>query len=86
MVASFPLLCKLLQTDNDRLRNAVAGALGSADMRQVLQDARTRYQTAERRAEDAENRVAQLSAVVAELQRKNEMLQQQIAVSALHSS
>lgn len=85
IVASFPLLCKLLQTDCDKLRTAAAKALGSADMRQVLHDARTRYETAERRASEAEKKVVDLSVAVKDLQRKNEMLQQQIAVSALHT-
>lgn len=77
IVSSFPLLCKLLQTNHDAVRNAAAGALGSADLRQVLSDARARYEEAEDRATRAEKEVAELNKAIAELQRKNEALQQQ---------
>ena len=84
IISSFPFLCKLVQTNHEAVRNAAAGALGSADLRQVLSDARTRYEDAEQRATKAEEQVAELSKAVAELQKKNEVLQQQIELSPLH--
>ncbi|CAB9509407.1 Protein MON2 homolog [Seminavis robusta] len=79
IVSSFPLLCQLVQTNNEQVRNAAAAALGSADLRQVLSDSRTRYEKAEERATRAEKEVAELNLAVAELQRKNDMLQQRMA-------
>ena len=84
IVSSFPLLCKLVQTNHEDVRNAAAGALGSADLRRVLSDARSRYESAEQRAKRAEEQVAELSKAVVELQKKNEVLQQQIELSPLH--
>lgn len=84
IVSSFPLLCKLVQTKHEAVRNAAAGALGSADLRQVLSDARVRYEDAEKRATKAEEEVAELNTAVAELQKKNESLQQQIEMAPLH--
>ena len=84
IVSSFPLLCRLVQTKNEGVRNAAASALGSIDLRQVLSDARSRCEQAERRAEMAEKEASELGQAVAELQRKNEMLQQQVALSSLH--
>lgn len=75
IVSSFPLLCKLVQTNHEAVRNAAAGALGSADLRQVLSDARVRYEDAELRASRAEKEAAELRRAVAELQKKNEALQ-----------
>lgn len=84
IISSFPLLCKLAQTQHEAVRNAAAGALGSADLRQVLTDARLRYEDAEQRATAAEKQVAELNKAVLELQKKNEVLQQQVELSPLH--
>lgn len=84
IVSSFPLLCKLVQTDHDTVRNAAAAALGAADVRQVLSVAREKCEKAEKRAAVAEKQVSELSEAIEDLQKKNEMLQKQVAVSALH--
>ena len=84
IISSFPLLCKLVQTNHEAVRNAAAGALGSADLRQVLTDARLRYEEAEQRATKSEQQVAELNMAVAELQKKSEVLQQQVELSPLH--
>jgi hypothetical protein len=86
IISSLPLLCKLVQTNREKVRNAAASALGSADLRQVLSDARTRYENAEERARKAEQGVAELSIAIAELQKKNEILQKQVALSPFHLS
>lgn len=81
ILSSFPLLCKLVQTSHDQVRNAAAAALGSADLRQVLSDARVRCEKAETRADEAEKKAADLAKAVEELQKKNELLQQEVARS-----
>jgi hypothetical protein len=86
VVSSFPLLCKLVQTNHEVVRNAAAAALGAADVRQVLSDARDRYKRAEQRAVQAEKQVSDLKAAVEALQQKNEELQRQVALSTLHIS
>lgn len=75
IISSFPLLCKLVQTSHDDVRNAAAAALGSADLRQVISDARVRYEVAERRAERAEQEAKDLANALADLQAKNDLSQ-----------
>ena len=82
IISSFPLLCKLVQTDREEVRKAAAAALGSADLRQVISDARKRYENAEKRAKKAEKDLAARNIAIAELQKKNEILQQQVALSS----
>ena len=76
IVSSYPLLCQLVQANHEAIRNAAAGALGSADLRQVLANARSRCEEAETRAKSAEEEAAELRRAVIELQKKNELLQQ----------
>lgn len=83
IVSSFPLLCRLVQTNHQEVRNAAAAALGSIDLRQVLADAQTRYEEAERRAEKAEKEAKEMASAIADLQRKNETLQDQVNISSL---
>jgi len=84
IISSFPYLCKFVQSQHELARNAAAAALGSTDLRQVLSDAKTRYERAERQAKRFESEVKDLSEAIADLQRKNEMLQEQVAMSSLH--
>lgn len=86
IVSSFPLLCKLVQTKHEMVRNAAAAALGAADVRQVLSGARDRYKRAEQQAIQAEKQISDLKAAVEALQQKNEELQRQVALSTLHIS
>jgi hypothetical protein len=86
IISSLPLLCKLVRTNHEKVRNAAASALGTADLRKVLADARTRYENAEERARKAEQSVAQLNIAIAELQKKNDVLQKQGALSSFHLS
>ena len=74
IISSFPLLCRLIQTGDSDVRNAAASALGSADLRQLLADARLRYEDAERRAQEAEQTAQDLAAALADMQRKNDAL------------
>jgi len=63
----FPLLCKLTNADNDRLRQCAGAVLGNLDLISVLSESNERGRLAEKRALEAEQRIKQLETELEEV-------------------
>jgi len=73
VIAVFSELSRLVAVEERSMRRAAGNVLARANMGNVFEDARNRYNTAEERARVAERRILELETQIAELRRQNEI-------------
>lgn len=75
VISVFPLLCKLVASNDSNVSLAANEVFSAVDIAHVLQAGQKRFEEAEKRALEAERKVAELQIVVEELKQKNQELQ-----------